>query len=195
MKREKEILQNIKKLANWRNFMNKDGSIKVEMHLMMRLMKTLGLKHLKTESDIWLLCYRTYIVFGSTLLLDGLFLDETFFGTHYNGFEESSDYPDFTEFALNTYESGKFAEIKTYDLCDFIGLNLKGEKHVPNKIFEEELILKTKDHWTVKQNEIVMFPYSIRDGLLRQTLMEGGKVSKKIKEEAAFFANQVTKYL
>ena len=173
-------------------FTNKDGSYKKEILLLLLLMKTTGVYELKNKSDIWLLAYRLYVIYGAQLSFDELLINELFFATLYEKFEEGED---FNSFALEVYENGIVAAINTVDLENFYGLRVKNKKNVTDKIFEKKLILKAQPYWLLKEENIFIFPFTIRDIELREKLLKGKNVGKKIKKQAVKWADLVTKYL
>lgn len=195
----KTIVMNVKKIVNKTlilsediGFTNKDGSYKKEILLLLLLMKTTGVYELKNKSDIWLLAYRLYVIYGAQLSFDELLINELFFAILYEKFEEGED---FNSFALEVYENGIVAAINTVDLENFYGLRVKNKNNVTDKIFEKKLILKAQPYWLLKEENIFIFPFTIRDIELREKLLKGKNVGKKIKKQAVKWADLVTKYL
>ena len=189
---ETKFITRVKKSPNWKVLVNQDGSVKKETQLMFFLMHSTGVYSLNNKKDIWTLCYRIYVIYGARLSFDELFLNELFFGANYAVYDPEDD---FDSFALDTYENGFVALINTDELKNYIGLTIKDKVNADNRKFEKKLLLKAKRFWFLRTEHTVLFPITLRDPELRTKLLKGGKVGKKIKKQAAIWADLVTKYI
>lgn len=189
---ENKLIRCIKKLPNWEELTNSDGTIKKETQLMGFLMNTAGVYALNRRKDIWLLCYRLYIIYGARLSFDELLLNELFFAIYYGDYDPEDD---FDQFQMNTFDNGLTATIYTNELNSYLGLTIRRKANSSNDKFEEKLILKAKRFWILKTEGTILFPITLRDPELRAKLLKGKKIGKKIKTQAAEWADLVTKYL
>ena len=179
-------------LDNGKLFVNPDGTLKKEAQLMCFLMNTTGVYSLNSKKDIWLLCYRLYIVYGARLSFEELFLNELFFAANYGEYDMESD---FDKFASATISDGLRVGIATDELILFIGFSMKNKVNSDNVKFEKKLILKAKRFWILKNERTILFPITLRDPKLRIKLLKGKKIGKQIKKQANDWADLVTKYL
>lgn len=178
-------------LINWQFLVHADGSLKNEFRLMLKLMNTTGVYHLKSKKDLWLLSYRCYMVFGMYISYDLLFLEEAFFKVYKDRYDGEKD---FTKFMLDTYKNGIPTTIHTHDLVNYIGVQSKVKENINNDIFEKKLILKAKNFW-LHDTDLFFFPATTRNRDFRQSLLKGKAIRETRKKEAEQWADLVVKYL
>lgn len=177
--------------VNWEFLVNADGSLKDEFRLMLNLMNTTGVYHLKTKEDLWLLSYRCYIVFGVYISYDLLFLEEVFFKVYTDRFDDERD---FTQFMLDTMKNGSVTQIHTDELINYIGVQSKVKENVSNDMFEEKFILKAKNFW-LHDKDLAFFPATPRNRDFRKRLLKGKAIPEIRKKEAVQWADLIVKYL
>jgi hypothetical protein len=179
------------KPAHWDLFVNDQSGISVDLKLMINLMNMTGVYRLNSLDDLWLLCYRYYIIYGMYISQELLLLDEICFRTHYGYYQKDTD---FGRFFFETLKNGTQANVLSSELPLFIGVRSKNKSNSSNKKFEAKLILKATGFWMNKDG-LVLFPGTPRNRKLRKRLLKGKSLSKKRKIEAQKWANLVTKYL
>jgi hypothetical protein len=189
---DNKLIRCIKKLPNWEDLTNNDGTAKKETQLMCFLMNTTGVYALNSRKDIWLLCYRLYIIYGARLSFDELLLNELVFATYYGDYDPEDD---FNQFQMSTFENGLTTSIYTNELNSYLGLAIKHKVNTSNEKFEEKSILKAKRFWIIRNEGTILFPITLRDPDLRVKLLKGKKIGKRVKTQAAEWADLVTKYL
>jgi hypothetical protein len=177
--------------VNWEYLINADGSLTNELRLMINLMNTTGVYHLKTKEDLWLLSYRCYMVFGVYISYDLLFLEEVFFKVYTDRFDGERD---FTLFMLDTLKKGNVTSIQTNELINFIGVQSKVKENASNDKFEGKLILKAKSFW-LHDKDLIFFPATTRNRDFRKILLKGKVIPEIRKKEAQKWADLIVKYL
>ena len=168
------------------------GDFKNESNILSILMHTTGVYKIENKKDLWILAYRTHIIYGNKISTDLLLLNEVFFQMYEA--KEPNEKMDIGDFLLESYRSGIKRTLLTSDLNHLIGFKYRKKKNVRNKKFLKKKIVRASNFWTLDDG-IFLFPGTHRNYRLRKRLLKGKKIKRETIESAKIWADLAVKHI